>query len=77
MAQAVSQEAESIQLMNQTAFQGIDSESTHDSSGSPGIDADRLVTQATFQGIDSESTHSSGRSPGIDSNRLMTQAKNI
>ena len=65
----------SIQLMTQTAFQEIDSESNHDSSESPGIDSDRLMTRVTFQGIDSESAHYSSGSLGIDSNRLMTQAK--
>ena len=61
--------------MTQVAFQGIDLESTHDTSRSPGIDSDRLMTQAAFQVFDSESTHSSSRSPGIESIRLMTQAK--
>ena len=75
MTQAVSRKVESIQLMTQAAFQGIYSDSTHDSKGSPGIDSDRLMTQATFQGIDSESNHDSSGAPGIDSNRLMTQAK--
>ena len=75
IAQAVSRRVESIQLMIQVAFQGIDSESTHDSRRSPGIDSDRLMTQMAFQWIDSESTHDSNRSPGIESIRLMTQAK--
>ena len=66
---------ESIQLMTQTPFQEIDSESNHDSSESPGIDSDRLMTRVTFQGIDLESAHYSSESLGIDSNRLMTQAK--
>ena len=61
--------------MTGVGFQGIDSESTHDSSPSPGIDSDRLMTKAAFQGIDSESAHDSSRSPGIDSNRLVTHAK--
>ena len=68
MTQTVSWRVESIQLMIQAAFQGIDSESTHDSSGSPDIDSDRLMAQAAFQGFDSESTHDSSGSPGIDSN---------
>ena len=75
IAQAVSRRVESIQLMIQVAFQGIDSESTHDSRRSPGIDSDRLMTQMAFQWIDSESTHDSNRSPGIESIRIMTQAK--
>ena len=61
--------------MTKTAFQGIDSESTHDSCVSPGIDSDRLMIQAAFQGIDLESTHDSSGSPDIDSNRLISQAK--
>ena len=73
--QAVSRRVASIKLMIQVAFQGIDSESTHDSKRSPGIDSDPLKTQMAFQWIDSESTHNSSRSPGIDSIRLMTQAK--
>ena len=72
---AVSRKAELIQLMTQVAFREIDSESTHNSSGCPGIDLDRLMTQATFQGINSESTPDSSGSPNIDSNRLMTLAK--
>ena len=52
-----SRENDSNQLMTQVAFQGIDSESTHDSSVSPCINSDRLITQAAFQGIDSELTH--------------------
>ena len=63
--------------MIQVIFQGIDSESTHNSSGSPGIDSDRLKTQVAFRGMDSESTHDSCGPPGIDSNRLMTLAKDI
>ena len=43
--------------MIQAAYKGIQSESTHDSTGSPAIDSDRLMNQAAFQGIDSESTH--------------------
>ena len=77
MAQAVYRRVELIQLMTQAAFQGIDSESTHDTSRSPGIDSDRLMTQAVFQEIDSESTHNSSRSPGIESIQLMTQAKKL
>ena len=77
MTQTVSRKAESIQLMAQPAFQEIDSESTHDSSGCLGIDSDRLMIQATFLAIDSESTHDSRESQGIDSNRLITQVKNI
>ena len=46
MAQEVSQRVQSIQLMAQVAFQGIDLEATHDWSWSPGIDSDRLMTQA-------------------------------
>ena len=46
MTQAVSPKAESVQLMTQAALQGMDSESTHDSSGSTGIGSDRLMTQA-------------------------------
>ena len=46
MIQAVCRRFESIQLMIKTAFQGIDSESTHDSSGSPDIDSNRLMSQA-------------------------------
>ena len=46
-----------IQLTTQAAFQVIDSEATDDSSGSTGIDSDRLMIQAAFQGVDSESTH--------------------
>ena len=61
--------------MTQVVFQGIESEWTHDSSRSSGIDSDRLMTQVAFQGIDSESAHGSSGSTGIDSNRLMTQAK--
>ena len=77
MTQAVSQRVESIQFITQVAFQGINSESTHHSSRSPGIDSDRLITQVAFQGIDSEPTHDSSGSPRIDSNRLVTQRKNV
>ena len=55
--------------MIQVIFQGIDSESTHNSSGSPGIDSDRLMALTALKEIDSESTHDSSRSPGVDSNR--------
>ena len=44
---------ESIQLMTQLTFQVINSESTPDSSGSPGIDSDRFMTQAASIGINS------------------------
>ena len=77
MTQAVFRKFESIRLTTQGTFQVIDSESTHASSRSPGIDSDRLKIQADFQGIDSESTHDSSGSPGVDSNRLMTQAKKL
>ena len=40
MTQIVSRGFELIQLMNQATFHGIDSESTHDSSRTPGIDSD-------------------------------------
>ena len=48
MTQAVCRRLKSIQLMTQAALQGINSESTHDSSESPGIDSGRLIAQATF-----------------------------
>ena len=54
MTQAVSRKVESLQLMTLVAFQGINSESTHDSMGSTGFDSDQLMTQVDFQGIDSE-----------------------
>ena len=75
MTQEGPRQADSIQLMSQVPFQGIDSESTHDSTISPVIDSDRLMTQEAFQGIDSESTHNSSISPGIESIRLLTQAE--
>ena len=77
MAQAVCLKVKSIQLMTKAAFQGIESESTHGTSGSPGIDSDRLMIQAAFRGIDSESAHDSRGSQDIDSNRLISQAKHI
>ena len=51
MTQAVPWTAESIQLVTQMTFQGIDPESTHDSSRSPGIDSDQLMIQAASLGI--------------------------
>ena len=71
MTQKLSRRIESIQLMTQAAFQGIDSELAHesDSSGSPCIDSYQLMTQAAFQEIDPESSHGLSGSPGlIDSN---------
>ena len=62
--------------MIQAAYQGIQSESTHDSTGSSAIHSDRLMNQAAFQGIDSESTHDLSISPDIGSNGLMIQVKN-
>ena len=56
MTHAASREAESIQLMTQATFHGIDSESTHDSSRSPRIDSNRLMTQRK-KTFDSESTY--------------------
>ena len=65
MTQAAYRKAEPIQLMTQAAFQGTDSESTHDSSGSPSIDSDRFMTQVTFKEIDLESTHDLSRSQAL------------
>ena len=60
MTQAGSRKIESIQLMTQVAFQGIDLESTNDSSRSLGVDSDRLMTQAA--------------SRELTQNQFMTQA---
>ena len=54
MTQEAPRQADSIQLMSQVPFQGIDSESTHDSTISPVIGSDRLMTQAAFQGFRAE-----------------------
>ena len=77
MTQEAPRQVDSIQLMSQVPFQGIDSESTNYSTMSPVIDSDRLMTQVAFQGIDSESTHNSSISPVIESIRLLTQAKKM
>ena len=51
MTQAVSLRVGSIRLMNQVTFQKIDSESAHNSSGSPGINADGHIARAASLGI--------------------------
>ena len=68
---------ESIQLVTQAALKGIDSESSHDSSGSPSIDSDRLMARAASLVIKSNWLMTQNASPLFDSNPLMTQAKNI
>ena len=63
--------------MTQSTFQGIDSESTHDSSRSPDIDLDRLMSREASLGIKSNWLVTQNASPILDRNRLVTQAKNI
>ena len=63
MTQAASRRLESIQLMTQVAFQGIDSEPTHDSSRSPGIHLDQIMTQVAALGIKSNWLMTQNASP--------------
>ena len=71
MTQAVSQKVGSIQVMIQADFQGINSESTHDSSGSPVLIRMDSWLKRLARELNQNQLTSSG-SPGIDSNRLMT-----